>query len=328
MNLNLKLIALAVCFAMAFSSDAQAQRRGGGAAGKGGTAGGRGGASAGGNRGGGGRSGGVRPTGGARQQPGGGRTAGSPDFHQSMGQIRGGAGNQRTANRFGDANPGRPADPNNLNNLANNNNIANNDHHAFSAGWYASNPNAWRYNNPNVNAYAMATTPNMMNYWGYPGGGTNTVVVPGGTTAPAGTAPAQESQPAQQPAQNEQASGDSNTGDWMPIGVFNLAPAGKSEVTRAVQLATNKKGEIKGNQIDLLSDATAEVHGRYDASSKSLQWTVGNSNKVLFSAKAESFNKPGQPIPVDAHYADGTNAQWVMIPVENPDADEKSADSE
>lgn len=336
MNSKINAVALATCLALFFSSDVHAQRRGGGGAGGGrpgggasskgspggnpggGAAGGRGGMNSGGfGRAGGGGSSGLRATGGSmNRQPGAQQSRTRPDFNQSIGQIRGGSAGINNANSAvaRDGNPGldrrNVTDGRNLNNIGG----INNGPQAFTADWYANNPNAWRFTHPHADAYAVAATPNMMGWWGYPGG-SNTVVVPGG--APVGTT---ATQPVEQETQNQQPAAE-NQGDWLPIGVFSLTPSGKSEVTRAVQLATSKSGEIKGNQVDLLSDTSTEVHGRYDAESKSLQWTVGKSNGVLFTALAESFNKPGQPIPVDAHYADGTTSDWVMTPIPNPEDD-------
>jgi hypothetical protein len=264
------------------------------------------------------------------------RTSQKPDFQNSINQIRGtgtGAGQagregirpqENNTDRRPNANSPR-GDENRRTDAraANDINQFNNGPDAFTSDWYRNHPNAWRYDNPNANVYAFASTPNMMRWWGYPAGG-NTVVIPGGTSAGNTVAAA----PAQNPTENPNSNAQENQGEWLPIGVFSLSPQGKSEVTRALQLATNKSGQIKGNHIDLLSDTTTEVHGRFDAETKTLQWTIGNANGVLFTAPAQNFNNPGQPIPVESHYADGTTSEWVMTPIEKNESGSETSESE
>lgn len=345
-------MALVVILLTSFSLDVQAQRGGS----RGGAGGGRG-AEAGGGRGaggqGGGRSGGGMSRGGSSGGPratGGnfgasgtganeaGRGNSSSGFQSSLDQIRAtgpktDSNTNRNRGARTDANRNDPTQGD-LNNRVNpgrtdavrgvdNSNIDRYGDHAFSNNWYNTHPDAWRYNNGNTNIYAMAGPGNMNAWWGAPGvGGVGAVAPVGGSSVAA--VPASS-------ANNQAATNDPNTdsGEWLPIGVFTLTPKGQSEVTRAVQLATDHNGAVKGNHIDLLSDTSTEVHGRYDEKSKTVQWTIGQSNSVVFKAKVDDFSDSGKPVPVVAQYADGSNANWTMTPVQNPSSsDEKSGNGE
>ena len=347
-------MALAVILLTSFSLDVQAQRggnRGGAGAGggRGGDAGaGRGAGGQGGGRSGGmgrgGSSGGPRATGGGigQSSPGAneaGRGDANAGFQNSLDQIRAtgpksGTNTNRNANPRTDTNRN---DPNrgDLNNRVNpgradgvrgvdNANIDRYGDHAFSNDWYGAHPDAWRYNNGNTNIYAMAGPGNMNSWWGAPGVGGVGGVAPVGGGGGVAAAPASGSN-SQETANNAKA----DSGEWLPIGVFTLTPKGQTEVTRAVQLATDHNGAVKGNHIDLLSDTNTEVHGRYDEKAKTVEWTIGQSNSVVFKAKVDDFNDSGKPVPVVAQYADGSNASWTMTPVQNPSAsDEKPKNGE
>lgn len=324
-NLILAFVIATLC-----TSQASAQaRKGGGGIGKSGGGAGKS-ANAGGNRGGfqpggagrggmnGGMNGGMRASGGMRQTG-----PGSSNYQSSMNRLRGGAGGPGAAGP-GEGAPGAPGNPSDRRNNRTDNRTDNrndrqdvrdnrgpfdNNVAPFSAGWYANYPNAWRYANPGFNAYALAAGPNMYGYWGMPAAGG----VPVG--APAGTAPANN-----QPAGSETSQAAANSGDWMPLGVYSLTHDNTpDELTRALQLATNKAGEIKGNHIDLLTDTTSEVNGRYDAETKTIHWTIGKSDGAVFTAKVDDFNTSGKPVPVVSHYANGSSAKWVMIPMPSPE---------
>jgi hypothetical protein len=295
---------------------------------------------------------GLRASGGF-SQPG----ANSSNYQRSMQHIRGGSpgttarkpesqpnaanrnANLNNANRNGNLedNPAARRD------LANNRNPAENAarNEPFSRDWYDAHPDAWRYDHPDADAFAYAGAPNMYSWWGagagrgvgvptavpvpVPVGGGGGVGVPAApvNSAPVASNPTTAAQADPADAGSDSQPGATPPGDWLPLGVFSLShPDSAEEVTRAIQLATDKSGVIKGNQIDLLSDATTEVHGRYEAETKTLHWTVGKSDGVVFTAKADDFGKEGKPIPVVSHYASGSSSRWIMTPIPNsPDAE-------
>jgi len=327
-------LAMAVLVIVAFHMNAQAQR--------GGRSGGGGGMGRGGS------SGGLRASGGFGQQPAGGvgqsGGIGPSGVGNSAGRGNSGDGFQNSLDQIrakGPKNDGnRPAEPRpnsnrndlnrgDVNNRVNpgrvdgnrgldNSNLDRYGDHAFSNGWYNGHPNAWRYNNGNTNIYAMAGPGRMNSWWGVPGyGGIGGVGGVGGGI-PTGTGGAGGSPATSGNNQAGANKAEADTGEWMPIGVFALLPKGQTEVTRAVQLATDHNGAVKGNHIDLLSDTSTEIHGRYDDKAKTIEWTIGQSNSVVFKASVGDFNDQGKPVPLVANYKDGSTANWTMTPVQDP----------
>lgn len=336
------LAALALAAILVLSADAHAQRRGGaggpgggnrggaggpgggnrGAStgkGAGGSAGRTGGEAGGRQRGGSQGAGGLRASSGStRQAEPAQRTPGDNGFQQSLDHIRSNPGSRNENGK-------KAAAATDARNNPGNRRVADNAAHdvrggnqPFSAAWYADHPQAWQFANPHADAYAAATAPNMRSWWAVPATGAVPVATPV-ATAPAGSAPA-----AGTPGNG--APSAENQGEWLPIGVFNLNKKGMTETTRAIQLATSHSGEVKGNQIDLLTDVVTEVHGRFDEKNNTLQWTLGQSNTVVFKARLESFQQPGQPIPLQVLYADGTTSEWVMTAVEQTAGETKNGE--
>ena len=52
--------------------------------------------------------------------------------------------------------------------------------------------------------------------------------------------------------------------DWKPLGVYSLVQGGQSNTNMMFQLAVNKKGAIKGNYYNALTDETKPVNGAID----------------------------------------------------------------
>ncbi len=280
--------------------------------------------------------------------------ANSMNYQNSMQHIRGGS-----PGSTGARNPGTQANAANRNANLRNDPAARRDvddrnpaenaaarNEPFSRDWYGAHPDAWRYDHPDADAYAFAGAPGMYSWWGASAGrGAAPVAVPvpvggggaaplvQGNPAPVAANPANAAPADAGTAPNGDADADANAnatppGDWLPLGVFALTHDNSpDEVNRALQLATNKSGELKGNQIDLLTDTTAEVHGRYEAKTKTLHWTIGKSNGVVFTAKVDDFGKADKPIPVLAHYANGSSSRWLMTPApKSGDSDDKAGE--
>jgi 3D (Asp-Asp-Asp) domain-containing protein len=352
MNRTRKSLLFGLFLSTMFAADACAQaRKGGGGIGKaGGGAAGKSGAfnkSAGGARGGfqpssgtrgpaaspsGGMNNGLRASGGLAQ-PG----ASSSNFQNSMNRIRAGSNGPGVGAPgtpgLGAGAPGATGNPSDRRNNRTDNrsdnrtdrrdaaNAFNNGAAPFSAGWYADHPNAWQYTHPHADAFAVAAAPNMYRWWGAPvAGAALPVGVPVGSPATTTTANAPtEGQPGANTAGT-----NADQGDWLPIGVYSLTHDNSpNEITRALQLATNKAGDIKGNHVDLLTDTTSDVNGKFDAETKTIHWTIGKTDGVVFTANVDDFKPGAKSIPVVSHYSNGSSAKWLMSPIENPESNEE-----
>ena len=61
----------------------------------------------------------------------------------------------------------------------------------------------------------------------------------------------------------------------MPLGVFAVAPKGTEQAHIYQQLAVSRKGELKGNSYDAVSDAVQPITGTIDRDSRKATWKVG-----------------------------------------------------
>jgi hypothetical protein len=168
----------------------------------------------------------------------------------------------------------------------------------FTASWYADHPNAWRYAHPYANWWAVGSGAAVYAWLGYPAAGTATVATTtvaqdGAAAAPAGAPPADL--------------------EWLPLGVFATGPKGAGDPHVYLQLAVSKKGEIKGNYYDAVSDATQPIIGAIDKESRKATWSVGKG--ATFETTLDALLKT----PSDATMKSGSATQvWQLVQVEKP----------
>lgn len=95
---------------------------------------------------------------------------------------------------------------------------------------------------------------------------------------------------------------------FMPLGVFTLAPEDQTEATAMVQLAVSKQGVLRGTYYDLLSDTDQPIQGSVDKQTQRAAWTVGG--KVTFQTALPVLTEASGPVSV--HYENGQSRQWVL----------------
>ena len=132
-------------------------------------------------------------------------------------------------------------------------------------------------------------------------------------------------------AQNLAAQGNPEPGQqdqFMPLGVFSLAPENQTEATALLQLAVSKDGIVRGTYYDLLSDTDQPIRGSVDKQTQLVAWNVGAGGQATFQTALAVLTEPSGPVSV--HYQNGQTRQWVLAryakePTENDNADESGA---
>lgn len=136
----------------------------------------------------------------------------------------------------------------------------------FTADWYAEHPGAWQYTHPYAGWWGVAGTAGLAAWLGYSiGASSSSAVATTTATESAAAATATASEASEPPADLE----------WMPLGVFATGPKGTADAHIYLQLAVSRKGEIKGNYYDAVSDATQVVTGAIDRDTRKATWKVG-----------------------------------------------------
>lgn len=211
------------------------------------------------------------------------------------------------------------------------NNWHNNWHdcnHWYDRNWWNRYPNVgWRY-------------PNNFNYWGWAAWPAVTSWFPWGWTQPVyysygdnvyyqddqvyyGTQPVAT---AEQYAQQAEAIATSVPDvtpadtDWMPLGVFALAPDGEpngADPTMYLQLAVSKQGIISGTIQNTATGKVQPIEGMVDKQTQRAAWTVQGQTRPLMETGVVNLTENSAPALV--HFADGSTQQWLLVRLDQPE---------
>lgn len=104
--------------------------------------------------------------------------------------------------------------------------------------------------------------------------------------------------------------------DWKPLGVFSLTQAGQTDTTMMFQLAVNKKGAIKGNYYNVLTNETKPVTGAVDKKDMRVAWTIGNNKSVVYdTGLANLLQRQGSVL---VHIGKNQTQQWTIVKLQQP----------
>jgi len=180
----------------------------------------------------------------------------------------------------------------------------------FTGGWYAEHPNAWRYTHPAADWWVVAGAAGLGTWLGYSvatstatssATATTTTTATGTTASASASATAAASAP---PADLE----------WLPLGVFAVAPQGTEQAHIYQQLAVSRKGELKGNSYDAVSDAVQPITGTIDRETRKAAWKVGTG--ATFETTLDALLEPPSTVAMKA----GTMSQtWDLVRMEKPE---------
>jgi hypothetical protein len=105
---------------------------------------------------------------------------------------------------------------------------------------------------------------------------------------------------------------------WLPIGVFNVIPAGVKSSPMLIQLAVNKDGIIRGNYFDPPAGNLQLVQGAIDQETERATWVVADRKNIVFDLLAINLTKNETPILV--HVGKDKPQQWVLVRLIQPKA--------
>jgi hypothetical protein len=258
--------------------------------------------------------------GGAGRPGGGGRPEG---FNQDGGRARGNVGGDRAGNKaIGDKAAGQKVtSAQNKGSQLGTNTATHNQ--PFSGSWYANHPNAWQAAHPHADAWAVASLGAASAWLGLgAANGADTTVVTGdtvddsGDTADDDTDDESTSDPAaaSQLAQSG-STGVTNDSEFLPLGVFALAPQSQKEATAMLQISISKSGAVRGSYFDVVSDEGHPVQGAIDKKTQRMAFTVSNGKTVFETQLTDLTQASGE---VSLHFPDGTAADWNLVRYDAP----------
>ena len=111
--------------------------------------------------------------------------------------------------------------------------------------------------------------------------------------------------------------------EWLPLGVFNVAPEAAGKSSTFLQLSVNREGVIKGTFYDATTDSTTPVGGAIDKATRVASWRVG--------AKGASFETSLDGLVAESCTATvqtpgGESQRWFMVHVSKPSAPAQPGD--
>jgi hypothetical protein len=197
------------------------------------------------------------------------------------------------------------------------------DHdHLFDDFWsdhgFHDNPIFWTWATWNTMAAFMPWNWSEPYYYDYGSGGNvyyeGDTVYSGTTAIPAEEYAAQ----AEQLATSAPEVANPDSVEWLPLGVFALAPDDDPNAVPNLflQLAVSKDGIIAGTVQNKTTQKTESVEGMVDSKTQRAAWTIaGKSSPIM---ETGIFNLTKNETSALVHFADGQTQQWLMVRVEGP----------
>jgi len=208
------------------------------------------------------------------------------------------------------------------------------DRNAFNSGWWGAHPNAWRYAGyGNYGAWGATGWPAIAGWWGMP---VDAVPVPydygnnityQNDTVYYGTQPMETSvayyqqaqslaQSAPVPSAPSAKKNPPSDKDWKPLGVFSLVQGEQSNTNIMFQIAVNKKGAIKGNYYNALTNETKPISGAVDKKSMRVAWIIEGNKNVVYDSGLSNLLKEQSPVLV--HLGKDKTQQWTLVRLQQP----------
>lgn len=175
----------------------------------------------------------------------------------------------------------------------------------FTPTWYASHPRAWQFTHPHADAWAVASVAAATAWVG---------IVP---------APGSEEVHTSETLDPEQAGKSQPEGDYLPLGVFALTPAGGQDPSALLQLAISKDGQIVGNYFDVVTGTTQPVAGSLDKHTQLATFKLQTPGAAEFEAALVSLTRTDGSIRL--RFAGGEVSDWHLARYETQTAVPKPA---
>jgi hypothetical protein len=177
----------------------------------------------------------------------------------------------------------------------------------FTSDWYSAHPRAWNYANPGVNAWTVTTFASAAAWLGVNAAPPLSLANGENVFTDASVAPA---------------AGPTVAGDYLPLGVFALAPAGAQDPSALVQLAVSKSGEIQGNYYDVITGQDLTLSGTLDKQTQLATFKLATPASAEFEISLVSLTRTSGSARV--RFEGGESRDWSLVRFEPPAAAPKS----
>ncbi len=207
----------------------------------------------------------------------------------------------------------------------------NNHHDWFNKNYWDAHPNKWYHNPDNTDWWQPAAWGAVAGWlpWGwenpapYDYGYGGNVVYQNDSVLLNGSPIATEQEYLQQARQiaDTDPTGNPETMEWMPLGVYALTDAHNYAGTQAnmfLQLAVNKQGFLAGTYINTTLQSDRPIQGMIDQKSQRAVWKAADKSGTGLLMETGANNLTLDHTTALIHFPDGSTQTWTMIRVPPP----------
>ena len=114
--------------------------------------------------------------------------------------------------------------------------------------------------------------------------------------------------------------------EWMPLGVFGIAPQEGQEVQATLQLAATKDGTIGGTYYNPKENTTLDLAGSIDQQTQRAAWKVGEQDAIVMETGVDNFTKDVSTVLL--FFEGGVTESWVMTRMDKETAQKMETEVE
>jgi hypothetical protein len=100
-------------------------------------------------------------------------------------------------------------------------------------------------------------------------------------------------------------------GDYLPLGVFGLAPAGAQDPSAVLQLAVSKSGEIQGNYLDVITGQDLPLSGTFNKQTQLATIKLATPASAEFEISLVSLTRTSGSARV--RFENGESLDWSLV---------------
>ena len=104
--------------------------------------------------------------------------------------------------------------------------------------------------------------------------------------------------------------------EWMPLGVWALAPEDKGEAVMFFQISVNREGIISGGYQNVMAGESKPIAGSVDKQTQRVAWRIGdNENTVI---ETGLYNLTTDVTTVSIHFDKTQTQTWMLVRLPAP----------
>jgi hypothetical protein len=104
--------------------------------------------------------------------------------------------------------------------------------------------------------------------------------------------------------------------EWMPLGVFALAPEETGDPIMFFQISINREGTISGAFQSTITNDTRPIAGKVEKNSQRAAWRIGDNTETIFETTLGNLTQDVSPIAV--HFGNSRTQTWLLVRMPEP----------